>query len=213
MSTLAIELERKLEEVGIREGDIMQRELASKSFDKNHVPKRGDIAIPFALPDEQGDEISLHSLLNEGPVILSFFRGEWCDFCQLELKALQRSAKDFHKFQATLIGVSPGTVTVQRVTKENVKLTYSLLVDTGNRVAEQYGLRYQLSEEFVSLLEGFGINLHDRHGGEEKEMESLPIPGTFVIDQKGVIVYAFADPDHSKRAEPSEIIASLMSIT
>ncbi len=197
---------------GYMQHDELQIEQASKNMESGRIPTVGDKAIPFTLPSDEGMEVSLTELLKTGPVILSFFRGGWCDYCQLELKALQRSASEFEKFQASLVGISPSTITIQSITRDNIKLTYTLLSDMGNSVAAKYGLKFSLTDEIISIFEGFGIMTEELHGQEGKEAHNLPIPATFVISPGHDIVYAFADADHTKRAEPSEIIASLMSI-
>ena len=130
----------------------------------------------------------------------------------MEIKALQRSLKEFQRYQASLVGVSPSIVTIQTITKDSLELSYSLLSDAGNKVASLYGLSYKISDELDSVFEGFGLDLHENLGLEEKEQPSLSIPATFVVNPNQEIVFAFADSDHTKRAEPSDIIACLMSI-
>ena len=179
----------------------------------NNIPKVGDIAIDFELPDVNGNNVSLNKLCKSGPVILNFFRGDFCEFCQLQLKALQRSMKEFKKYHATLVGISPSLISVQTVTKDSFKLTYTLLSDHGNHVAELYGLKYFLSDELLSIFEGFGIDYTENFGEVASQHPSLPIPATFVIGKDKKIIFAFHDSDYTKRAEPADIIASLISIT
>lgn len=179
----------------------------------NNIPKVGNKAPDFKLPDENGKNISLNKLCKSGPVILNFFRGNFCDFCKLQLKALQRSMNEFNRYQATLVGISPSLVSVQTVTKDSLKLSYSILSDTGNNVAAKYGLKYSLSDELVSIFDGFGIDYNENFGDTGPEDPSLPIPATFVIDRSKRIVFAFHDSDYTKRAEPADIIASLISIS
>jgi peroxiredoxin len=179
----------------------------------NRIPQAGDMAIDFELPDEKGNKISLDQLCKNGPLILNFFRGNFCDFCKLQLKALQRSMKEFKRYHATLVGISPSLISIQTVTKDSLKLSYSILSDTGNNVAAKYGLKYDLSDELVSIFEGFGINYNENFGDTGYKDPSLPIPATFVINRDKRIVFAFHDSDYTKRAEPADIIASLISIS
>ena len=190
----------------------MQIELAQNNKVDTPIPKVGQKAIPFSLPNDNVKEILLDDLLQKGPVILNFFRGNFCEYCQLELKALQRSLKEFQRYQASLVGVSPSTITIQTVSKDSLELSYSLLSDAGNKVASLYGLSYKISDELGSVFDGFGIEMNENLGLEEKHEPSLSIPATFVVNPNQEIVFAFADSDHTKRAEPSDIIASLMSI-
>ncbi len=185
---------------------------ANQNRTKNPIPGVGDLALDFELPNDYGDKVSLDQLLKDGPVILNFFRGNFCEYCQLHLKALQRSLNEFKRYHATLVGISPSLLTVQSISPESVELTYSILSDVGNRVAALYGLKYSISEELVSVFEGFGINLNDNYRDESIEETSLPIPATFVVNTDKRIVFAFHDMDYTKRAEPADIIASLISI-
>jgi peroxiredoxin len=185
---------------------------ANQNRIKNPIPEVGDLAIDFELPNDCGNKVSLDQLLKDGPVILNFFRGNFCDYCQLHLKALQRSLKEFKRYRATLVGISPSLLTVQSISQESLELTYSILSDAGNRVAALYGLKYSLSEELLSVFEEFGINLHDNYRDESVDETSMPIPATFVVNTDKKIVFAFHDMDYTKRAEPADIIASLISI-
>jgi peroxiredoxin len=185
---------------------------ANQNRTKNPIPEVGEMAIDFELPDDNGDKISLDQLLKEGPVILNFLRGNLCDYCQLHWKALQRSLKEFRRYRATLVGIAPSLMTVQTVSHENLELKYSILSDVGNRVAALYGLKYSISEELLSVFEEFGINLDENYQDESIDETSLPIPATFVVNTDKRIVFAFHDMDYTKRAEPADIIASLISI-
>ncbi len=213
MNSLQAELDKNREKKGgYQSHDYLQIELAQNNKVDTPIPKVGQKAIPFSLPNDNGKEILLDDLLQKGPVILNFFRGNFCEYCQLELKALQRSLKEFQRYQASLVGVSPSTITIQTVSKDSLELSYSLLSDAGNKVASLYGLSYKISDELGSVFEGFGIEMNENLGLEEKHEPSLSIPATFVVNPNQEIVFAFADSDHTKRAEPSDIIASLMSI-
>ena len=171
----------------------------------------GDQAFDFSLPKEDGNEVSLAELLNSGPVILNFFRGNFCEFCQLELKALQRSLHEFQRYNATLVGISPSFVSLQTLGKGNAPVySYSILSDVGNKVAATYGLRYTVSEELENMFAAMGMDLTDVFS--ENDQKTLSIPATFVINIDKKIIFKFADVDYTKRAEPADIIASLISI-
>lgn len=179
---------------------------------ETNIPNTGDQAINFSLPKEDGNEVSLENLLNNGPVILNFFRGNFCEFCQLELKALQRSLHEFQRYKATLVGISPSVVSIQTLgTGNDPTYSYSILSDVGNKVAASYGLRYTMSNELESMFDAFGIDLDEMSG--ETDENTLSIPATFVVDTERNIIFKFADTDYTKRAEPADIIASLISIS
>ena len=171
----------------------------------------GDQALDFSLPKEDGNEVNLAELLNTGPVILNFFRGNFCEFCQLELKALQRSLHEFQRYNATLVGISPSFVSLQTLGKGDAPVySYSILSDVGNKVAATYGLRYNVSEELENMFAALGMDLTDVFS--ENDQKTLSIPATFVINIDKKIIFKFADVDYTKRAEPADIIASLISI-
>ena len=177
-------------------------------------PKVGDVAPKFSLPNQNGETVSLQTLISQGPVILSFFKGNWCQVCDLELKALQRSLPEFAKYGAIVLGISPHTVSISYELKEKKQLSYTILSDAGNRIAEQFGLRFPMNNMLFDIFKSFGVdNMTMIHGDNGNDTNTLAIPGTFVIDSNGKVVFAFADSDHTNRAEPAEIVACLASIS
>jgi len=177
-------------------------------------PKVGAVAPKFNLPNQSGEIISLDSIIKQGPVILSFFKGDWCQLCDLELKALQRSLPEFEKYGAIVLGVSPHIVSISYQLKEKKQLSYTILSDAGNKIAEQYGLRFPMNNMLLDIFKGFGVdNMAMIHGDNGNDTNTLAIPGTFVIDLSGKIIFAFADSDHTLRAEPADIVACLASIS
>lgn len=207
-----------LEEKREREGGYIpvvmaQIQDANNNRVEEDIPILGDNAIDFALPTESGSEISLTDLLKSGPVILNFFRGNFCDFCQLELKALQRSHHEFKRYNATLVGISPAFVSIKSLgERDDTEYSYSILSDVGNKVAAAYGLRYKVSEELVNMFMALGMDLEEVFGGNHEE-NTLSIPATFVVNTDHKIVFRFANADYTKRAEPADIIATLISIS
>ena len=178
----------------------------------NKIPNLGDEAIDFTLPKEDGSKVCLSELLKDGPVILNFFRGNFCEFCQLELKALQRSYHEFQKYNATLVGISPSFVSIKTPGDKNpTPYSYSILTDVGNKVAAAYGLRYKISEELENILIAMGVDTSSMY--DEDGENTLSIPATFVVRSDRKIIFKFADTDYTKRAEPADIIASLISIS
>ena len=191
---------------------ITQIQDAEKNRVDTDIPNLGDKALNFSLPKEDGQEINLEDLLSNGPVILNFFRGNFCEFCKLELKALQRSLHEFQRYNATLIGISPSVVSIQTLGDgDSPVYSYSILSDLGNKVAASYGLRYKLSNELENMFDAFGIDLEENFG--ENDENTLSIPATFVVNTDKKIIFKFADSDYTKRAEPADIIASLISIS
>jgi peroxiredoxin len=171
----------------------------------------GQFAPEFTLPDAYGTEISLAGLLSKGPVVLSFYRGEWCPFCNLELNAFQRLLPEIDAFGATLVAISPEKSDFALAIAEKNKLTFPVLSDLGNAVARAYGLVFASTPEAKALfLDTFHLDLAERNGDASWE---LPIPGTFVIDTQRTIRFAHVDPNYmTGRANPDTVLAVLHDI-
>jgi len=171
----------------------------------------GQLAPEFTLPDAHGTEISLAHLLSKGPVVLSFYRGEWCPFCNLELNAFQRLLPEIDALGATLVAISPEKPDFALAIAEKNKLTFPVLSDLGNAVARAYGLVFASTPEAKALLlDTFHLDLAERNGDASWE---LPIPGTFVIDTQRTIRFAHVDPNYmTGRANPETVLAVLHDI-
>ncbi|OJJ21284.1 hypothetical protein BKI52_12030 [marine bacterium AO1-C] len=174
------------------------------------VPSTGDIAPSFVLPDDKGNFVSSEVLLQRGPLIVSFYRGDWCVFCNLELRALQRSLAEFLRYGASLVGISPQTVAYSHMNADRRNVQYQILSDSGNKIANEYGLMFSMPQQMVNAFNTFGIDIAKVNGGQNQV--EVPVPATFVINTDGRVAYRFLDADYTKRAEPSEIIACLMDI-
>jgi len=172
--------------------------------------KVGDKVPDFNLPNAAGEEVRLKELLDKGPVILNFYRGGWCPYCNLELNAYQKHIPDINELGASLVAISPQTPDNSLSTAEKNELKFQVLSDVGNKVANQFGLVFKVPSELQEIYNNFGITLPKFNGDESWE---LPMPGTYVIDKDGTVSYAFADADYTKRAEPDEVIAKLEEIT
>lgn len=174
------------------------------------VPKIGDLAPVFELPDEDQQVVNSQDLLQKGPLIISFYRGDWCAFCNLELRTLQRSLAEFKKLGASLVGISPQSVAYSHMTADRRNVQYQVLSDEGNKIANDYGLMFSMSDQAVNAYKSFGIDLAMINGSESSV--DVPVPATFVVNTDGLISYRFVDADYTKRAAPADIIANLMSL-
>ncbi|HEY0451807.1 peroxiredoxin-like family protein [Actinophytocola sp.] len=166
----------------------------------------GTRAPDFTLPNAAGKDISLKRLLNEGAVVVSFYRGIWCPFCNLELRALQQSAAELTRLGARLVAISGQTPDNSLSTAEKNGLTYEVLSDVGLTVARSYGLVFALPEYLQADYRELGHPLSQFNGTDQN---TLPIPGTFVIDPAGVVRYAYVNPNYMYRADPAAVIAAL----
>jgi peroxiredoxin len=172
--------------------------------------KEGDMIPLFSLPNVFGKTVRIADLLKRGPVVLSFYRGHWCPFCNLELLALQESLPKIRRLGADLVAISPQTPDNSLYTAEKRGLSYEVLSDAGNHVAKHFGLVHPLPEELRPIYkDSFEIDLPQYNGDESYE---LPVPATYVADQEGIIRKAFVDCDYTKRMDPGEIISVLRRI-
>lgn len=169
----------------------------------------GSKAINFSLPNATGEAINLQELLKQGAVVLSFYRGGWCPYCNLELQALQNALPDIKALGANLIAVSPQTPDNSLSTAEKNELTFEVLSDVGNKVAKEYGLVFTLPESLRPIYEKFGIDLTVHNGDQTFE---LPVAATYVINTDGTIAHAFIDGDYTQRLDPAEIISTLKNL-
>ena len=169
----------------------------------------GDQLASFELPNQLGQTISLDELQGDSNVVISFYRGGWCPYCNIELCVLQQALPEFKSHGARLIAISPQLPDESMSTAEKNELSFPVLSDAGNKVAREFGLVFTLSEQLRPLYESFNIDLPATNGDKSFE---LPIPATFIIDSDGVVKGAFVNADHKQRMDPSDIINVLKEI-
>lgn len=166
-------------------------------------------APDFTLVDSTGQKITLSEELLKGPVVLIFYRGTWCPFCNLELKAYQRMNDDIKAIGGQLIAVSPQTPNYSAFVQEKNELNFHVLSDLHNKTAEKYNLKFKLPEYVYPIYRSLDISLETFNGDHSWE---LPVPATYVIDKAGIIRFASAEADYKKRMEPSEVMHILQSL-
>jgi peroxiredoxin len=169
----------------------------------------GDTAPDFTLPNGTDRPVTLHEELQQGPVILSFYRGGWCPFCNLELQALQAYLPQFRGLGASLIGISPETPDHAMTTTERHALQFEVLSDSGNRVARDYGLLFAVHESLRPLYLRWGLDVPEHNGEDSWE---LPVPATYLIDSNSVVRTAHVDKDYTRRMEPRLILEALRQL-
>jgi peroxiredoxin len=197
------------ETFNILTGD-MERVRAARTVDQ--ALKVGQPAPEFTLPDAFGQEVSLKALLAKGPVVISFYRGEWCPFCNIEFRALQEALPQMEAFDATLVAISPEKPDHGIVVAEKNKLTFPVLSDFGNKVARQFGVVFQIGEDVKTLSKNtFKNDIALRNGENSYE---LPVPATYVVDKAGAIRFVHVDVDYmTGRAEPEAIVTALKALS
>ena len=168
----------------------------------------GDMAPDFALTNAAGEKVKLSGALKQGPVVLTWYRGGWCPYCNLTLHAMQRELPNFKAAGATLFALTPEVPDKSMSTADKNELEFQVLSDLDNHVAREYGVVFKLTDEVAAIYEEkFGLS--DYNGNRSAE---LPLAATYVINTDGKIVYAFLDADYRNRAEPSEITEVLKSL-
>lgn len=176
--------------------------LASSGIEKKAL-HQGDSIPLFSLPDQNGIDQSIQPFLNKGPIVLSLYRGGWCPYCNLELKALEDYREQFEALGANLVAISPEQPDKALDTQTRNELKFTVLSDQGNKVAKEFGLVFSLAEELKPIYKNFGIDVSAHNGDENYE---LPLAATYVVDENGNIVYDFVKADYTKRADPEDIL-------
>jgi peroxiredoxin len=176
----------------------------------DNVLKPRDRVPQFTLESANGTTVSSGELLRKGPLVVSFYRGKWCPYCNAEVDALAQAYPEIKALGAELVVLSPELTEYSKAMSDEHKVPFDILVDRHNAVAEEFGVGYvfpkYLHELYGNVL---GIRLEKFNGDETYK---LPIPSRFIIDQQGVIRHAYADPDYRFRAEPSETIFALQDL-
>lgn len=173
---------------------------------ENRALGSGDSVPDFELPNQHGELRRLRDYLDESPVVLNIYRGGWCPYCNMEMKALHDMQPEIEARGARLIGMSPEMPDRAMTTAERHGIAIDILSDAGNKVAEQMGLVFSLPEALRSIYEKFGIDLPAYNGDDSFR---LPVPATYIIDQTAAIVYGFVNADYTLRLEPRDILANL----
>src|SRR5258708_39037703 len=169
--------------------------------------KVGDRVPPVVLPNAEGETVDVANLLEKGPVIVSFYRGGWCPYCNLELKAFQDILPEIVAAGASLVAISPEKPDDTVSTAEKNALTFEVLSDVGQNVGRAFGLVYEFTEELKRAYNGFNLDIPTRNGTPGEW--ALPVSATYVIDRNGSIVYAYTDADYRDRADPRDVLAVL----
>lgn len=188
--------------------DQANRLLASTTLTEESL-KQGDPAPDFVLPDAEGSPVALSSLLRQGPVVLSFFRGGWCPFCSLELRAYQQIVSSIESVGASLAAIGPESPAHLRETIRENAVRFPVLHDADNAVARRFGLVYRIPEALRAVYEGFGLDLPARNGSTSFE---LPVPATYLVDTEGRIRRSFVEVDPTRRGEPSDFLEGIREL-
>ena len=188
--------------------DLMHRGTAEliASGQALNAKKAGDKAPEFVLNDPDGHPVSSQALLAQGPLVISFYRGVWCPYCNMDLQALQAAVPEIAARGAGLVAISPQTAPNSRRSQRDNKLTFPILGDEKSRVAAAFGLRFSLPDYLIELYKGFRNDLPTVN---DDPAWVLPMPARYVVGTDGVIAYAEVNPDYTQRPDPSELLPVL----
>jgi peroxiredoxin len=192
--------------------DTMHRATADliASGQAQRAKKAGDTAPEFTLKDPDGKPVSSRDLLAKGPLVLSFYRGVWCPYCNLELQALQEASPEIAARGASLVAISPQTAPNSRKAQRDNKLSFPILSDVRSEVAAAFGIRFALPDDLVALYKTFKNDLPTFN---DDPSWVLPMPARYVINSDGIIAYAEVNPDYTQRPDPSELLPVLDRLT
>ena len=163
-------------------------------------------APDFRAKDQHGTEIRLKDLLKEGKVVLVFYRGQWCPYCNKELSGLQDSLQLIKDKGATLVAVSPEIPENVLKTVEKTKAEYSILYDEGLKIMKAYDVEFEVPENTLTRYRNAGLDIEKNNGANGKY---LPVPAVFIIDKESTIIYRFFEPDYKKRPSVKELLEYL----
>ncbi len=166
----------------------------------------GASAPEFTLPDAQGSEVSLSDLRAEGPVVISFYRGGWCPYCNLELRAYAERMPEFVEAGVRLVAISPQTPDASLSLVERAELPFTVLSDVGNVVAGGFGLVHAVPAPVNAVYVANGYDLATDNAQDPDDI-SLPLPATYVIDRDGTVRFAAVSADYTDRANPDDVLA------
>jgi len=170
------------------------------------VLKPGDPMPEFVLPDTEGTLVGSADLIARGPLVIVFFRGDWCPFCRMTLVALNEAMPAITDAGGTLVALTPDTGEHSRATFHELGLKFPVLSDIDSATALEFGTNYLVPDAIRQVQEANGLDLAVRHGDGAW---FLPMPATFVADRHGVLRFVYASGDVTDRLEPEELVAKI----
>jgi len=175
----------------------------------SQVLREGAAFPDFMLPSAEGRLVSLRAQLDRGPVVVSFFRGEWCPFCRLMLAALTEALPEIEAAGGSLLALTPETGGLALSMKSYHNARFEVLCDVDFGVGLAAGVVFKVPKLYRARCEAGGLNFPQRHGNAAW---CLPVPATFIVTPDGNVAWRFVDVDFSHRAEPADIISALRQL-
>jgi len=194
-----------------RQVEMMHREtsdLLKKGIEKTAL-QTGDTVPRFQLENAHGAPVDIYDALKAGPVVLSFYRGSWCPYCNLTLRAYQAHLAEIHACGAQFVAVSPERREHSLANARKFGLAFEILSDAGNAAAKRFGLAYKMPAELVAVYLELGTDIPRFNGDDSWE---LPVPATYIIDAGGKIVFSSINAEYTQRIEPGRVIRALKQL-
>jgi peroxiredoxin len=168
--------------------------------------KAGDRAPQFTLKNQSEREVSSVDLLAQGPLVVTFYRGIWCPYCNMELQAINDVLPQIRAYGANVVAISPQTpVNSRKAVREN-KLAFPVLSDVNGETGAAFGLRFPLPDYLVDLYRRLR---NDLPAFNDDPSWTLPMPARYVIGQDGIVLYSEVHPDYTFRPDPADMFAVL----
>src|SRR5689334_3269439 len=205
----------KLAEIRAKAGDrirgindrLVERLIAAETAE--HALKAGEKCPDFSLPTAEGGITRVSDLLAQSPVVLSFYRGQWCPFCSAELEALHIAEPDIRATGARLTAITPEAGGLALKVKRERKFEFDILCDLDNGVALQFGLVFRVPNDAIEFFNDINNNLPLIY---DNASWFLPIPATYIVARDGTIAHSYVNPDFRYRLDPSEIVRVLSEL-
>lgn len=213
MSSLTEELAEMLaNSTDTEEGKALRLRAIEEVRQSGQAPGRslGEVVPAFVLPDAYGNQVSSTELLEHGPLVISFYRGDWCPYCNLELRALERASKQIADLGGSIVAISGQRPDSALGLTEKWDLSFPVLSDVDQTVIRAFKLRYDVPSELRAMFEARGSDMSKRNADGSW---TLPISATYVTDRDGTIVLAHADAEWRVRLDPEDIVAALATLS
>jgi peroxiredoxin len=166
----------------------------------------GDRAPEFTLKDQNGNDVSSADLLARGPLVITFYRGVWCPYCNIELQALNEVLPQIREHGANVVAISPQKQVNSRKSVRTNALDFPVLADVKGETGAAFGLRFALPDYLVQLYTKLGNHLPEFN---DDPGWTLPMPARYVVGQDGVVLYSEVNPDYTRRPDPAEMFPVL----
>ncbi len=191
---------------------VMERATAEliASGQAGRAIKAGDRAPHFQLKDQDGNDVSSAALLVKGPLVVTFYRGVWCPYCNIELQAINEVLPEIQAYGANVVAISPQTPVNSRKSVRTNELDFPVLSDENGQTGADFGLRFALPDYLVELYKNLK---NDLPAFNNDPSWTLPMPARYVVGQDGIVLYSEVNPDYTRRPDPSDMFPVLEKAT